>query len=66
MSLFVCVCTCSMEITDIFPHLKKTLMLPFSWTVFEQDLLNLAQDLHFQCRFDDLDFVSRLQMYQMC
>ena len=36
-------------------------MLSFSRTLLKY---NLAQDLHFQCRFDDLDFVSRSQVCQ--
>ena len=56
----------SREIIHIFPRLKKkqkTLQLPFSRTSENFRSLygyNLTRGLHFQCRFHDLDFVSRV------
>ena len=53
---------------DRFPHLKKTFKgLAFSRTPLKQGLSNLydyniAWGLHCHSRFDDLDFVSSLQV----
>ena len=55
--------TCSRDVIDIFPCLKKTLTLAFlgqhESKIF-QNLhdYNLARGLHVHCRFDDVDFVS--------
>ena len=44
---------------------KKTLTLPFSQTLFQTlQNYNRARGLHFHCRFDDLDFVSRSPVCQ--
>ena len=67
--LFFYFCTCSREIIDIFSHFKDILTVVFlghHWSKIFQILLyyNLACGLHFDSRFDDLDFVSRSQVCQ--
>ena len=62
-------CTYSKEIIDMYPHLKTTLAQSFYWTPLEQDFsnlcdYNLAWSLHCHSRFDDLEVVSRSQVYQ--
>ena len=61
-------CTCSREVIDIF-LLKKLLCCPFlrhcGRKIFQTlHDYSLAWYLHFHGRFDDLDFVSRSQVYQ--
>ena len=54
---------------NVFPCLQKKLTLPFSRRLLNEMFqtlhdYNLAQGLHFHCRFDDLDFVTRSQLCQ--
>ena len=63
--------SCSREIIDIFPHLKKKFNVGFfldtikarSFKLCMIDF-NLAWDLHCHSRFNDLDLVSRTQLCQ--
>ena len=53
----------------MFPHLENIYVGFFSDTMRTRAFktlhdYNLAWDLHFHCRFDDLDFVSRSQVCQ--
>ena len=64
--------TCSREIIDTFSHLEKNtpfflVHLKFKLKARSLKTLhdyNLAHGLRFYCRFDELDFVSILQMCQ--
>ena len=46
-----------MEMIDRFPRVKKNSTLPFLGKTLHD--YNLARGLHFHCRFDDHDFLSR-------